>query len=145
MNARHAVPCVFIVVITVAFGATPRGRDVGVEPPWPVSGVIEQTYSGTLTRADYERLFERAFDVPPGHGGVEVEYAVTGAAERTVVDLGLRGPSGLRGWSGGGQRRIWVSALAASPGYLPGPIEPGPWAVVLGVPNIRAGRPTTTG
>lgn len=36
-----------------------------------------------------------------------------------------------------------VSALGATPGYLPGAIEPGRWAVVIGVPNIRAGRTDT--
>ena len=74
---------------------------------------------------------------------LEIEYAVSGADRRTVVDLGLRGPSGLRGWSGGGKRSIMVSALGATPGYLPGPIESGPWAVVLGIPNIRPGSEDT--
>ncbi len=102
-----------------------------------------RTFTRTLTPADYERLFEQPFDVPAGTRRIEVSYVVSGAAERTVVDLGLRGPSGLRGWSGGSRTRIWVSALGATPGYLPGPIEPGAWAVVLGVANIRAGRTDT--
>ena len=95
--------------------------------------------TGELTYGDYERLFERGFAVPPGTRRVEVAYAVSGAERRTVVDLGLRGPSGFRGWSGGGKSLVWVSALGASPSYLPGPIESGEWAVLLGVPNIRAG------
>jgi predicted metal-dependent phosphoesterase TrpH len=95
------------------------------------------TLEGELTYGDYERLFERAFDVPPGTRRIEISYDVTGGDRRTVVDLGLRGPSGLRGWSGGGKSAIAVSALTATPGYLPGPIEPGGWAVLLGVPNIR--------
>ncbi len=98
---------------------------------------------GRLTRADYERLFERSFAVPPGTRRIEIEYAVAGADRRTVVDLGLRGPSGLRGWSGGGKRSIFVSALGATPGYLPGAIEPGAWSVLLGVPNIRDGSDDT--
>lgn len=100
-------------------------------------------FSRPITGADHERLLEQPFDVPPGTRRVEVEYRATGAESRTVVDLGLRGPAGLRGWSGGRQSRITVSALSASPGYLPGPIEPGPWAVVLGVPNIRPDRRDT--
>lgn len=78
------------------------------------------TIDGRLTRADYERHIEREFQVPAGTRRVEIEYAVSGAERRTVVDLGLRGPSGLRGWSGGSKRRIFVSALGATPGYLPG-------------------------
>lgn len=100
-------------------------------------------FSRELTRADYERLIEQPFDVPAGTRRIEVSYRVTGADVRTVVDLGLRGPSGLRGWSGGSRSTIWVSALGATPGYLPGPIEPGRWAVLLGVPNIRGGRTDT--
>ena len=100
-------------------------------------------FSRELTRADYERLIEQPFDVPAGTRRIEVSYRTTGADVRTVVDLGLRGPSGLRGWSGGSRSTIWVSALGATPGYLPGPIEPGTWAVVIGVPNIRAGRTDT--
>ena len=101
------------------------------------------TLDGRLTRADYERLLERPFDVPPGTHRIEIEYAGSGADRRTVVDLGLRGPSGLRGWSGGSKRTILVSALGATPGYLPGPIESGNWAVLLGIPNIRAGSDDT--
>lgn len=101
------------------------------------------TIDGRLTRADYERLIEHEFQVPTGTQRIEIEYAVTGADRRTVVDLGLRGPSGLRGWSGGGKRSIFVSALGATQGYLPGPLEPGTWAVILGVPNIREGSDDT--
>lgn len=101
------------------------------------------TIDGRLTRTDYERHIEREFQVPAGTRRVEIEYAVSGAERRTVVDLGLRGPSGLRGWSGGGKRSIVVSALGATPGYLPGAIEPGAWAVLLGVPNIRDGSDDT--
>ncbi len=100
-------------------------------------------FSRALTRADYERHIEQPFTVPAGTRRIEVTYRVTGADARTVVDLGLRGPSGLRGWSGGSRTSIWVSALGATPGYLPGAIEPGPWAVLLGVPNIRVGRTDT--
>ena len=107
----------------------------------PAAGT--RTFTRALTFADHERLLEQPFDVPAGTRRIDVSYVVSGAAERTVVDLGLRGPSGLRGWSGGSRSRIWVSALGATPGYLPGPIEPGAWAVVLGVANIRAGRTDT--
>lgn len=101
------------------------------------------TLDARLTRADYERHIEREFQVPAGTRRVEIDYAVSGAERRTVVDLGLRGPSGLRGWSGGGKHSIFVSALGATPGYLPGAIEPGAWAVLLGVPNIRDGSDDT--
>lgn len=124
----------FPLLLVLLLAAPRQQQDV-----FPRTTIID----GRLTRSDYERLFERTFDVPPGTRRIEIEYTVSGADRRTVVDLGLRGPSGLRGWSGGGKRSIFVSALGASPGYLPGAIEPGAWAVLLGVPNIRDGSDDT--
>jgi len=98
---------------------------------------------GELTRDDYHRLLERAFDVPAGTARVEVALSYTGADEKTVIDLGLRSPQEFRGWSGGGPQKVFVGATRASYGYLPGVIEPGRWAVVLGVPNIREGHHDT--
>jgi predicted metal-dependent phosphoesterase TrpH len=95
---------------------------------------------GEITRDDYKKLFERTFDVPGGTSGLEIELSYTGDSEKTVIDLGLRGPAGFRGWSGGGAQTIQVGPLRASYGYQPGAIEAGRWAVVLGVPNIRDGR-----
>src|SRR4029077_11157366 len=80
------------------------------------------------------------FDVQEGTAGLEITLSYTGESEKTVIDLGLRSPAGFRGWSGGGSQTIEVGAIRASYGYQPGPIEPGRWAVVLGVPNIREGR-----
>lgn len=94
-------------------------------------------FEGTVTFEQYEHMIEHAFTVPRGVGGIEVEVAYTGEERRTTLDLGLRGPSGVRGWSGGRESVVHVSALSATPGYLPGAIEPGRWAVILGVPNIR--------
>ena len=91
-----------------------------------------------ITQADYERLFEREFDVSPGTERIEIDLQYD-ENNRTVIDLGLRGPAGFRGWSGGGRQHVFVSSYSASYGYTPGPIEPGRWAVILGVPNIRAG------
>ena len=101
-------------------------------------GASTQHLDGVITRADYERLFEREFEVPPGTERIDIDLRYD-ESNRTVMDLGLRGPSGFRGWSGGGQQHVFVSSHSASFGYTPGPIEPGRWAVVMGVPNIRDG------
>jgi hypothetical protein len=70
-------------------------------------------------------------EVAPGTAAlrVELEYEQAGA----VLDLGCLGPSGFRGWSGGARRSFAIAAEAATPGYLPGEIEPGLWQVVLGL------------
>ena len=70
-------------------------------------------------------------DIPPGASGLraELEY------DRTVgtLDLGCIGPAGFRGWSGGARRSFTITAEQATPGYLPGELEPGTWQVMVGL------------
>ncbi len=98
----------------------------------------DTSVSGELTRADFETYREIPFTVPAGVERITLRLTYD-KADRTVVDLGLWDPDRFRGWSGGTRDRMTVSATDASPGYLPGPLPEGPWTVVLGVPNIRAG------
>lgn len=77
-------------------------------------------------------LRELPFDVPPGTASVTVELAYDGG----VIDLGCHGADGFRGWSGGARSRYTVSAEWATPGYLPGELEPGTWHVWLGLHRI---------
>lgn len=139
---RLVIPCLACALAALWMPPAPT-KASGAQAQSPSALVTEHRFTRTLTRADYERLIEQPFDVPAGTRRVEVEYEVSGREARTVVDLGLRSPSGLRGWSGGGRSGVWVSALGAMPGYLSGAIEPGRWAVLLGVPNIRAGQRDT--
>lgn len=71
-----------------------------------------------------------------GEGSVEVHLSVV--TEGAVVDLGCEGPAGWRGWSGGARTRFAITPDAATPGYVPGPLEPGEWAVVLGLHRVPA-------
>ncbi|TDC86504.1 CehA/McbA family metallohydrolase [Actinomadura sp. 7K507] len=75
---------------------------------------------------------ELPFDVPPGTASVTVELSYDGG----VIDLGCQGPDGFRGWSGGARSQYTVSAEWATPGYLPGELEPGTWHVWLGLHRI---------
>ncbi|MGI8720948.1 MAG: CehA/McbA family metallohydrolase [Geodermatophilaceae bacterium] len=73
-------------------------------------------------------------DVPTGCTGltVELDYDPSGG----VLDLGCFGPNGFRGWSGGARSRYVITPTAATPGYLPGELEPGQWSVVLGLHRV---------
>lgn len=71
-----------------------------------------------------------AFDVPAGVQRISV--ATTHDAAAGILDLGIFGPSGFRGWSGGARSGFTLSAADATPGYAPGPVEPGSWSVILG-------------
>jgi len=108
-----------------------------IETPTLADAIVLE---GVLTRADHETYKELPFDVPPGVDRVTVEFAYTGREEKAVIDLGLFDPERFRGWSGGDKARFSVSTIDATPSYLPGPIVPGRWTLLLGVPNIRPGR-----
>lgn len=87
------------------------------------------------------------FDAPDGIAALEVTYSYTGRGSRephappdNQIDIGLLGPGGtpfpsergFRGWSGTARPWFRVSARDATPGYIPGPITPGRWYVLLG-------------
>jgi PHP domain len=75
-------------------------------------------------------------DVPPGTYALMVEFSYDRAG--AVLDLGCFSPGGFRGWSGGARRSFVITADAATPGYLPGELEPGIWQVVIGLHRIPA-------
>jgi hypothetical protein len=76
-------------------------------------------------------------DVPPGAAGLTVTLRYDGSAG--VLDLGCFGPAGFRGWSGSARGGFAIGATTATPGYLPGPLEPGVWQVLLGLHRVGAG------
>ncbi|WP_242907455.1 CehA/McbA family metallohydrolase [Actinomadura terrae] len=80
-------------------------------------------------------LRELPFEVPPGTAALTVELSFDGG----VIDLGCHGPAGFRGWSGGARRRYTVTPDWATPGYLPGELEPGLWNVWLGLHRVPPG------
>ena len=89
------------------------------------------------------------FEVPPGIARLHVRYQISdrlsadkvGWQAGNIVDIGLFDPRGaeflsargFRGWSGTARQEFTVSADEATPGYLPGPIQPGTWHVALGL------------
>ncbi|MEK7214483.1 MAG: CehA/McbA family metallohydrolase, partial [Chloroflexota bacterium] len=68
-----------------------------------------------------------------------IEFSYTARDQRTVIDLGLFDPECFRGWSGGNKSAFTISEVDATPSYLPGPLPPGTWKLLLGIPNIRPG------
>jgi hypothetical protein len=108
-----------------------------VSLPVAAERVPDVTLTGTMTGADHETYRELPFEMPAGVVRLTVEFSYTGRQEKTTIDLGLRDPVRLRGWSGGNKNRFVVEASDATPSYLPGPLPPGTWKILLGVPNIR--------
>jgi hypothetical protein len=101
------------------------------------AAAADLTLTGVMTGADHQTYREVPFRVPAGVTRITVEFAYTGREQKSVIDLGLRDPQRFRGWSGGAKARFTVSEADATPSYLPGPLPPGQWKLVLGVPNLR--------
>ena len=86
-----------------------------------------------------ERYQQVGFEVPVGTDSLEVRITVVGIDGPAVVDLGCLGAAGWRGWSGGARRSYVIGRDTATPGYQPGELEPGEWAVVLGLHQLPVG------
>ncbi len=94
-------------------------------------------HSGRFGREDRaaDRWPRLPFDVPAGCAGVTVELSYD-RGDGAVLDLGCEGAAGWRGWSGGARDSYAITPAEATPGYLPGPLEPGEWHVVLGLHRV---------
>jgi hypothetical protein len=93
----------------------------------------------TVTHADHQTYIELPFDVPKGVTRVTIESSYTERDKHTTIDFGMFDGERFRGWSGGNKASFTLSETDATPSYLPGPIRPGKWKLILGVPNIREG------
>ena len=93
--------------------------------------------TGTLTGKDHETYREVPFRLPAGTVRLTVAFDYTGRDQRAVIDLGVRDPVRMRGWSGGNKQAFTIEEADATPSYLPGPLPPGTWKLVVGVPNLR--------
>jgi hypothetical protein len=91
----------------------------------------------TVRFSDFHRILSLPFQVPARTKRISMKFTYSGREQRTALDMGLMGPSGFRGWSGGDKKGFTLSLSDATPSYLPGPIEAGTWTLLLAVPNIR--------
>lgn len=109
-----------------------------------------KTFRGEFADSDGPDWVYLPVRVPEGVRAIEVSYDFEpldlGPTTFNVIDIGIFDPSGrglgdaagFRGWSGGSRRSFRISDGSATPGYLPGPISPGRWHVVLGPYQIMA-------
>jgi hypothetical protein len=93
------------------------------------------------------------FTVPPHTTRIDVRYRYADAIGSdphltggSTIDIGIfdaRGTTflgeGFRGWSGSARSEFTLSTHDATPGYLPGPIQPGTWHICLGAYKVAAG------
>lgn len=110
---------------------------------------MRQTYrfEGEATQEDRQRsaYFYLPFEVPAATTRIEVQYHYEGAGRGNTLDIGIFDPrgtgmldGGFRGWSGGARAGFFIARNSATPGYLPGPLIPGTWKVILGLAEMDA-------
>src|SRR5882724_3332025 len=112
--------------------------------PAPGTTTQTKTVTGTFPPGTPD-WFYLPVDVPAGVNQIDVSYTydrptVLPGFRGNACDIGMFGPEGFelgnqrgfRGWSGGFRTSFSIRASAATPGYIPGPITPGRWHVILG-------------
>jgi hypothetical protein len=129
----------WLLVAFAALSGLAWAADAPVAPERP-----DLVLQGALDGKDIHTYRSLPFTVPAGTSRITVRFAYDGHdRERTTIDLGLLGPGGFRGqdgfrgWTGSSKQLFTVSVTDATPSFLPGPIEPGRWTLLLGIPNIR--------
>jgi hypothetical protein len=89
---------------------------------------------------EQSQYLEVRFDMPEAVERLKVSYEVqTYGLQKCVVDLGLIDDKRVRGWSGGARTSFEMGWEKATPGYLPGELTKGSWAVLLGAYKISEG------
>ncbi|HET7501054.1 MAG TPA: CehA/McbA family metallohydrolase [Kofleriaceae bacterium] len=71
-----------------------------------------------------------AFEVPAGIQEIRISH--DDGSPTDILDWGVWSPDGFRGWGGGLTEDAVIGVGESSRGYLPGPITPGTWTVVVG-------------
>ena len=100
---------------------------------WRHLGLLQRSVPGSAAGS----YIEIPFECPDDAALLRVAIEVQGGPD-TVIDFGLLDPFGVRGWSGGARREAVVGPQLATPGYRPGPLAPGRWAVLLGAYAVPA-------
>ncbi|MDF2962055.1 MAG: phosphoesterase [Paenibacillus sp.] len=102
-------------------------------------------FSRFIEHAEQSSYIEIPFDMPENVEELHVSYTVESNGEpKAVIDLGVRDTQRVRGWSGGARTEFQVGLEKATPGYLPGPLHAGNWAVLHNAYKVPAQGCTVT-
>lgn len=107
------------------------------------------TFSGTLTEAAHKTHPAIPFTVPPGTTRLVGRFEAgpkraSGALFNNLISLSIFAPDGSRGARHNNPEwNFALDAETATPGYLPGPVTPGEWSVVMDCFRILGPDPIT--
>jgi hypothetical protein len=92
-------------------------------------------YEGDVTAAGGDYV-DVPFEVPAGT--VEIQITHSDGSASVILDWGVWGPDGFRGWGGGLTEDAIIGVEQSSRSYLPGPIPAGTWIVSVGKAQLDA-------
>ncbi|MCZ8516673.1 CehA/McbA family metallohydrolase [Paenibacillus filicis] len=85
-----------------------------------------------ISPQEEDSYIEVPFEMPAGVERMHVVLVTQlYGADKSVVNLGIKDAQRMRGWSGGARTEFFIGTEKATPGYIPGLLAPGPWAVLL--------------
>src|SRR5260221_3588253 len=103
---------------------------------------------GKLTAQDSHRHISHAFTVPEGATRLDIDFQY--APKRVekygnLLTLSLFDPQRERGTGHRGKpdQHVTVSTAEATPGYIPGPLLPGAWDIMINSNLVNPGPPVT--
>lgn len=76
------------------------------------------------------------FVVPPNTREIQISH--TDGSDFVILDWGVWGPDGFRGWGGGNPEDAIIGVDESSRSYRAGPITPGTWQIVIGKARLDA-------
>lgn len=90
------------------------------------------TFKRYIEHSEQSTYIEVPFQMPEQVEEIHVRYQVETYSRESaaVIDLGVRDSVRVRGWSGGARQEFNIAQSQATPGYLPGALAPGEWAVL---------------
>jgi MYXO-CTERM domain-containing protein len=127
MMSSRALRALPLVVLALAAAASPARAQ---ETPLVFEGNVPD---------DADDFFDLVFEVPAGIAEIQVSHRPT--QDGDILDWGLYGPDGFRGYGGGNLEDAIVGEEASSRSYLPGPITPGTWRVTVGKAKLVSAQP----
>ncbi|MFB4323191.1 CehA/McbA family metallohydrolase [Priestia sp. BR_2] len=98
-------------------------------------------YKRYIEHSEQSSYIEIPFQMPPDVEEIHVSYLVDsrgGDPAEAVIDLGIRDAEKVRGWSGGARQELNIGPNTATPGYLPGLLATGEWAILHNAYKVPA-------
>ncbi len=107
---------------------------------------LQQLFTAILTNQDQKKNIPFPVQVPPGTRSlsIRIAYAPHTVEEiNNLLTLTVLDPAGFRGafHRHAEATKIVIQDISASPGFFPGPLQPGEWTILVDVHLVMPGTP----